>query len=263
MFRRRNLVTLTIFLLFSAVAVCGFMAGTAHTPEREEREPGQDLGQGAKKIQVETRQLPPEGGVIPVELKCGQAELSAPNALDSVPCVIRNNTGRLVKAVGVTETITTERDGITSTLSSSTVIDAFVHPDINAERGGKLIPPGQEINAGGLPASYSGMIKGVVLAVGYVEFDGGIDTGPDITAFRRKIAEFRSGAAKYKKWLAQQFNRRDKKVSELTALLEREPTPEETGAENNNEAEGASVYRNFALKVKKEKGVRALAEQLQ
>jgi len=226
------------------------------------RTPAQEFSPSQRKISVDTRQLQPDNGVIPVELKCRQAELSAPDTLEDVPCVIRNNTGRPVKAVGVTKSVTKEKDGVTSTVSSSIVLDAFVHPDISAERGARLIPPGQEVNAGGLPGSYGGMVKGVSLAVDYVEFDDGTDLGPGAASFRKKIADIRSGAAKYKRWLTQQFIRHAKDDSELAPLLEREPSPEETGVENDNEAEGASLYKNFALQVKGGKGVHALAERL-
>jgi hypothetical protein len=154
------------------------------------------------------------------------------------------------------------KGGETSTASNSTVIDAFVHPDINAERGGRLIRRGKDVNAGSLPAKYDGAIEGVSLAIDYVEFDDGTELGPDNASFRRKVAEIRSGAAKYRRWLAQQFGRRGEDVNALTPLLEMEPSPEETGAENENEAQGASLYKNYAIKVKEEKGARALAERL-
>jgi hypothetical protein len=213
-------------------------------------------------MSVETHQLPSESGMIPIELKCGQAQLSAPDTIEDVPCVIRNNTNKLVKAVGVTKSVTTEKNGETSTASSSIVIDAFVHPDINLERGGKLIPPGKEINAGGLPTDYNSIVKGVSLTVDYVEFDDGTELGPNAASCRQKIADIRSGAAKYKKWLSQQFNRHARDVNELIPLLEREPSPEEIGIGNDNEAEGASLYKSYANKVKGEKGVYVLAERL-
>lgn len=240
--------------------VLGILATTPWQAAR--RAPAQEAAQLDRKISVETHQLPPDNGVIPVELRCRQAELSAPDTLENVPCVVRNNTNRSIKAVGVIKSIIMDKDGVIFTVSSSIVLDAFVHLDINAERGGKLIYPGKEVNAGGLPASYGSVVKGVSLAVDYVEFEDDATLGPDTASFRQRIASMRSGAAKYKKWLTQQFNRHANDVKELASLVDREPSPEETGIGNDNEAEGASLYKNYAHRVKEGKGVNALAERL-
>jgi hypothetical protein len=76
------------------------------------------VAQGRISIPVVTDQLGLVDGVIPVELKCENAELSAPNVLENLSCVIKNNTNKPISAGAVYTSIIPEKDGIRSVSSS-------------------------------------------------------------------------------------------------------------------------------------------------
>lgn len=224
--------------------------------------PAQEPTDTHGQLAVRIIQLPSENGIIPVEIKCGKAELSDPNSIENIPCVAINNTSKAIKAFGVSKAVITESNGERTVNNSTSILDAFVHPDVNAERGGKLIPPGKEVNVGGLPTSYGEVIKGIGLKIDYAEFDDGTELGPDEASSKQRIADVRAGAAKYKQWLVQQLSRSGQDINAITPLLEREPPDEEIKFENNSQEEGAILYRNYALKVKDQKGINVLAERL-
>ena len=209
-------------------------------------------------------QLERTGDFIPVELKCRDAELPAPNEIRDIPCVVKNNTEKRVRAIGLIKIITVEKSGQEFPDSASVLLDPFVHADISAERGGRLIPPGNEVGAGGASITYDGgLIKGVSVEVDYVEFEDGAELGPNRANSREKIRDVRAGAVKYKDWLIQRFNGGGRRLNMLPLLVERELTREELGLDNSNQEQGAIFYQNHARKIKETKGLNALAERLQ
>jgi hypothetical protein len=224
----------------------------------------QDHTQAATTLPITTRQLPPTNGTVSVELKCGHAELSAPNAVEKFPCTIINNTNKRISAVAVTYSISLEKDGKVSSHDEVLTLETFVHSDIREERKDNLIPPGGERPVRPLPVSFDdALIKAVSMQVDYVEFEDASSTGPD-KAGSRIIAGIREGAAKYRKWLLGRYGRSGKSIDAMTALIQDDAIPEgELGIENENQRQGAFMYRNYLLRTSETKGVESLARFLE
>src|SRR4051812_41585630 len=62
-------------------------------------------------VPVSIKQLPHENNIIPVELRCGNIVLTAPNKLEELPCVLLNHTDKYIIAGSVGISIITEKDG--------------------------------------------------------------------------------------------------------------------------------------------------------
>src|SRR5438132_5560189 len=172
-------------------------------------------------ISVVVRQLDPENGVIPVELQCAAAQLSAPNALDRVPCILRNNTRKPITAATIAVAVTINTNGNISSSSSFLTIETLVHADIQRDHPNNLIPPGGQTPAEPVSETYdNAVIEKVEMSVDYVEFADNATMGPD-NGGSRIIADIRKGAAKYKNWLAQKYERSGMSLPAVTPLLER------------------------------------------
>lgn len=214
---------------------------------------------GATQIPISAKQLPAEKGVIPVELKCGAAELSAPDTLEKISCSIKNNTNKSISAATVNITVMVEAGGKLSADSSYLTFETFLHPDFREGRSENLIAPGEESPVRDLPATYyNSIIKGVGIQVDYVEFADKTTLGPN-QAGARIVADIREGAAKYKNWLIKEYNRGKRSIDTIAPLLEKSQTlPQELGIETGEQQQGALMYRNFALKIYKVKGAGGL-----
>jgi hypothetical protein len=218
---------------------------------------------GASQLPIMTRQLPQEKGVIPVELKCGNAELSTPDTLEKISCSIKNNTNKDVSAVSLNVSVVIETGGKLSVDSNFLTFETFLHPDFRQERSRNLLSPGEESPVRDGPSTYyNSTIKGVSLQIDYVEFADKTTLGPN-QAGARIVSEIREGAAKYKSWLVKQFNRGGKSVNAIAPLLEKnQPLPQEIGIETGDQQQGALMYRNFALKIYRSKGTDGLNRYL-
>jgi hypothetical protein len=218
---------------------------------------------GDLQLPVVTHQLPLENGVIPVELKCENAELSAPSSLKKLSCVIKNNTNKYIAAATINISITLEREGKTSIDSSFLTIETFVHPDFRAEHRNNVISPKGERPFQDLPTSYdNAVIKGIAISVDYIEFTDNSTAGPN-RAGSRIITNIREGAAKYKEWLSQKYNQSGKSINAIVPLLEKDqPIPYELGIQNGDQQQGVVFYRNYARKSYKTKGAEGLIKHL-
>lgn len=219
---------------------------------------------GGLRIPTITDQLTAENGVIPVELRCEDAELSAPNALEKLSCVIKNNTTKYIAAATINISLHTEREGKQSLDSSYLTIETFGHPDFREEHRDNLIPPGGERAFQDLPASYYNVvIKGVIVRIDYIEFaDSTTRLGPN-RAGSRIIANIREGAEKYKNWLVKKYNESGKSISLIVPLLEKnQPIPAELDIQNGDQQQGVIFYRNYARKTFKTKGANGLSKRL-
>jgi hypothetical protein len=190
-------------------------------------------------------------------------ELSAPNTIESLPCVIKNSTNKYITAAAIAISITTEKQGRLSADLGFLTIETFLHPDFREEYRNNLIPPGGESPVEDLPSSYDdAVVKGVTMWVDYVEFEDKTTQGPD-RAGSRIIANIREGAAKYKEWLIQKYNQSGRSIDAIVPLLEQsQPLPEELGIQNGNQQEGARFYRSYALKTYETKGAAGLIKYL-
>ncbi len=214
-------------------------------------------------LPVAALQLPPDQGTIPVELKCGNAELAAPNEIDKISCVIRNNTKKPISAAAVLISLTVEQAGRLTLDTSYLTVDASVHPDMRAERDKSLIWPGRESTIRDTATAYESdvLIKRVRAQIDYVEFDDHTALGPN-KAGSRVLADTRAGAARYKDWLQKKFRESDKSRDAIASILETEPSPEELGLENDYQQHGVYFYQDFAKKLHKTKGAEGVLKLL-
>lgn len=214
------------------------------------------------RLHVNTPQLKSEDGVTPVEVRCDSAELSASNALKELSCIIKNNTEKHISAATIATSISLEKDGEVSADTSFLTIETFVHPDVREEGRSKLIPPRRERPIRNLPTSYDNeVIRGITVRIDYVEFTDNTALGPN-RAGSRIVTDIREGAAKYKNWLIQKYNRSGKSMSALIPHLESQPTSEELDLQNGDEIQGAIIYRRYVNEAYKSKGREGLAKYL-
>src|SRR6266487_2498578 len=106
-------------------------------------------------------QLSAKDGVIPVEIRCGQARLTAPNRLEEFQCTLKNNTNAKITAANVIYSIVLEQNGSLTKDTVSSTVEALVHTDFKGTS--KLIGPNDESAVGPPgPISYeNSVIKGV------------------------------------------------------------------------------------------------------
>lgn len=224
----------------------------------------QESQQGERiEVPVKANQLPAEKNIIPVELRCQSAQIVKRDTLEKIPCVVVNNTNKYITATTINSSVIVDAEGKTSGDSDFLSLDPLAHPDFREERKGYLIAPGNEIPIPFLATSYdSGVIKGVLVQVDYVEFADKTTLGPN-RAGSRIIADIRDGAAKYKNWLAAKYDRSGKSMSAIAPLLEKgQPLPEEIESLSSHQQEGAIIYRNYARRTFETKGAEGLVKHL-
>lgn len=217
----------------------------------------------ARRLTVVTTQLQRENGVVPVELRCQDAELPTPDKLDGLSCVIKNNTTRNIIAATLAVSITVEKDGSETADTGFLTVETFLHPDFRDEHRNNQIRPGGEYPVRDAPVTYyDAVIKGVMLRIDYVEFEDHTSSGPD-TGGSRIIAEMRAGAAKYKNWLRGRYDRGGRSVESVVSAIESPSLPEdEMGITSVNQSEGAVLYRNYARRTYQAKGAEGLLKRL-
>ena len=91
---------------------------------------------------VITKQLEAKNGLIPADLRCGTARLSAPQSVGRVPVRLEEQYAANITAADTIYTVVYEQDGSLYRDSFSSVAKAFVHKDFKETN--KLIGPGNE-----------------------------------------------------------------------------------------------------------------------
>jgi hypothetical protein len=213
-------------------------------------------------LPVQVKQLDPVSGVVPVELRCSDAQLSSPKAIERLTCTIKNNTDRFITAGTVAVAIDLERNGTELELQSYDTFDTFVHADFNEDHKNNRIRPGGEFRIDELPSSYSdGIIKSIAVGIDYIEFADNQRAG-----LNRKgsqiIGDMREGASKYKAWLKIKYKESGRSVDAVSALLDRSPSARELFLQNSNQESGADMFRKYLLRDYKEKGMEPLKRHL-
>jgi len=214
------------------------------------------------KLNVISKQLPSENGVVPVELKCNKAELSSPNSLEKLSCVIRNNTNKPITAGAIYTSIVLERDGQSFTESTYGTFDTFLHPDFRETHKNNFILPGGEYQYGDLPVSYDEgiTIKAVTMTIDYIEFSDNTSLGSN-RGGARLISQARQGATDYRNWLAKKYEE-TRSLDAIINLLELDVPNSELRFSTESAEHGANMYRNFARRTYKTNGRDGLLQQL-
>lgn len=253
--RLRIIVGIGLLMLLGVTAV---ITTSPRAQSNQESRQGERI-----EVLVTASQLPAEKNIIPVELRCVSAQLLQRDTIEKIPCVVVNNTKKYITATTINTSIIVETEGKTSGDSDFLSLDPLAHPDFREERKSYLIAPTGEIPVPFLATSYDGgAIKGVLVEVDYVEFADKTVLGPN-RAGSRIIADIRDGAAKYKNWLTEKYNRSGKSMNAIAPLLEKgQPLPDEIESLNSHQQEGAMIYRNYARKTFETKGAEGLVKHL-
>jgi len=218
------------------------------------------LPQARISVPVTVKQLDLVNGVIPVYLNCEETVLIVPNTLDRIPCTIKNNLGKGIRALVLGEYVSIDNNGTRSTELGYVTIDTFVHPDFHADSKER-----KEINQNSqFPSAaetYSGFITQVQVRVDYVEFNDKETLGPN-KAGEHILFDLRDGASKYKRWLVKEFETNGKSVPSLIPLIEENALSADLGIQNDSEERGAVIYRNWLRKIYKTEGVERIRKHL-
>jgi len=199
-----------------------------------------------------TKQLEPVNGVIPAEIRCGQALINTSNEL-AFTCKLTNNSPKKLMAAAVLYFVVIERNGVETKDEHSSVFVSLA----GSRLGGldKAAGPGEERSLGPAgPISYDdALIKGVEVSIDFVEFEDNLTFGPAGKG-AEVVKDVREGAARYRSWIKRKYEAGRKSHSDLASLLESGgPLPAEIGLLNQNQEVGAKAYRRM-LKKKSEAG---------
>ena len=202
---------------------------------------------------VITNQLEAKNGLIPADLRCGTVRLSAPDQLEEFRCVLKNNTQANITAALTNYTIVYEQNGSLFRDSFASVAEAFVHKDFKGTN--KLIGPGNETSFGPPgPISYkNAVIKGVEIAIDYVEFEDGSSLGPDKQG-SRTVQAMRAGAERYRQWLKVKTQQSANYLDTISSAVETKSLPSELRLTDVNEEQGANAYRYRLRRVYQTRG---------
>jgi len=204
---------------------------------------GQDTNQLKPELNVVVRQLE-RGSDIPVELFCKNVRITPPSNLDTLSCVLKNNTNKSILAASIAYSITFASGGKESSDTRLHTIDTFIHPDFYD--ASKAIQSGeQRIIENPGPSSYAdSVIKGVEAWIEYVEFSDKTTLG-DAEKDGQIINNIREGAAKYRNWLAHKYANTGRSAIATAALLRRDlPLASELQLNDKYQEQGARAYRS-------------------
>ena len=219
---------------------------------------------GAIMLPVSVQNLSSETGSNPVELRCESARLSAPNYIERLSCVLKNNSDRAIRAGTLVVNVTIEQRGAMETISSYDSFDRFLHPDVHSEQGPNFIPPQGEYVIDHLPTSYGeGIVKSISESIDYIEFADGPPLGRNV-AGARIINDVRQGAAKYKGWIGREFRRDGRSPAAILQILSKSDVVEGAGLDlqNSDQKTGANLFRKYLLRTYASKGEAELVKHL-
>ena len=236
----RNLITYKLlykFFVLAGLSLCLWAVSARSTKSTQQADQFIPV--------VITAQLDTENSVIPVDLRCGQARLTAPNRLEEFQCTLKNNTNLNITAANAIYSIVLEQNGSLTRDTVSSTVEAAIHSDFRGTN--KLIGPGDESAVGPPgPISYaSGItVKSVEIAIDYVEFENGTTLGSDRQG-SHIIKGMRAGAAKYREWLKLRYKLGGRSVALISSDVEGDQSlPSELRFADPNEEQGAIAYRS-------------------
>ena len=235
------------FKFVSVIALIAVLVGVVLAWHRSTA--GQSRNSAAIKVVI--NQPPAQDGVIPIEIIQPTIVSSAPNKLDDLTYILRNNSNKAVKAVAVVRTINYEEGGRVYADSVHSTMDTAFHSDF---AGKSFLPESQMTmeSAGPLSFDEGAVIKEITLTLEYVSYE-------DQTAYgaggegERRIKGMRDGARRYKSWLVQQYSRAGKSLATILPVIETHNLPAELKLDLDQTV-GADRYRLQLLKTFKTKG---------
>lgn len=210
--------------------------------------------QEAKKreVKVLVKQLETKANGIPVEIIQETATSSAPNLLDDVTFVLKNNSGKPISAVAVTRKVLYRENGKLYGNSRYSMVDFSFHPDM---ADAKPFMPNTQFPmeaSGPMDFGEGTIIESVKLRIEYVQYVGAAPYGAG-TEGEQRINSQRNGAKKYKEYLTKTFSEAGQSLVTVVPLLEEQSYPEELKL-SQDENLGADRYRRYLLKTLRTKG---------
>lgn len=202
-------------------------------------------------IPIETTQLPPHDGTIPVSLQCQTVGFPDSTEMKALRCIVTNNANSPISAVSLAYGITYETNGQESTDDGFMTLDALAHHDFHDSNFSKFIQPGAEcvIQRGGPVEQANISAKDIRVEIDYVEFENGTTLGPN-TKGSHLIAQIREGAAKYKEWLRSKYLNNGKSITAIASLLQDTSSPAVAlKLDDDMMIVGAEAYRKNAREV--------------
>jgi hypothetical protein len=218
--------------------------------------------QGKIPVPVRVKQLDLVNGVVPIYLNCEETMLIVPDTLERIPCTIRNNSRKNIRALVLGESVTVDNNGKISTELNYITIDSFIHPDVQLESKKEGIDQQAEPQFPSATETYDGIITQVQVHIDYVEFNNKETLGPNKSG-ERILLGMRDGAAKYKSWLSKEYEAKGKSVPDLVRLIEDVPITAVLGISSASEEQGAIIYRNWLRRIYQTKGVGEIKKHLQ
>lgn len=213
--------------------------------------------QDEAQLPVKVTQLPLENGVIPIELRCQDAQLSKPNKLEMVSCFAINNTNRDIISIVVDFNISHQINNKFSSLSGAITVETLINPDLFEERKHSFIKPKEEALVTLMPTTFDDdyLIKEVFMQIDYVEFDDKSTAGPNKTG-AQTVSEIRDGASKYRNIITQKYKENGKSKDTIIGILENREllTKEALGNLTAPQLQGAKVFQKFIKNVYEAKG---------
>jgi hypothetical protein len=196
------------------------------------------------------------------ELACDDVQLSTPNSIQKLSCVLKNRSAKSITAGTLAITINLEVHGKIEAVTAYDTFDSFLHPDFRSQHALNQIRPGESYRMDLGPAAYDGKVVSIAATIDYVEFLDGSTTDSQ-TNGARIVSNLREGAAKYKRWLAQKFAEKKKSVDAIVPLLyDRENLPPEFLLLNSDQQQGARLYRDHSRRSYEQRGRAVLTEEL-
>jgi hypothetical protein len=215
-------------------------------------------------LPVSVQNLSSETDISPVTLRCENARLSAPNQIEKLSCVLKNNTDRRIVAGTIVLKVMVEQRGVIETISGYDSFDRLLHPDVHSEREPNFIPPQGEYVMDQLPTSYGeGIVKEISGSIDYVEFTNGPSVGPNV-AGARIINDVRQGAAKYKTWLVREYHRNGMSAQAILQTLNKGDvvSQPDLDLQNSDQNTGANLFRKYLLRTYASKGEAELVKHI-
>lgn len=205
-----------------------------------------------RSVKVVVNQVSDQDNVIPVEIIKATATSSAPNVLDDVTYILKNNSGKAISAVAVNKRILYRDNGKLIAHSLYSMIDFSFHPDFGDSKpfaSNAQVP----MEAAGPMTFEDGVVIEIVkLNIEYVQYVGANSYGAGSEGERR-VASQREGAKKYKEFLQHNYSQAGRSLVTVVPFLEENANSEQLKL-TQDETIGADRYRRFLLKTLRTKG---------
>lgn len=192
-----------------------------------------------------------EDGIAPIEIIQPAFVSSAPNKLDDLTYIIRNNSDRALVAAAVVKTIIYELNGKAHADSVLSTMDSAFHPDMP---GKPVSPESQTSMQSPGPVTYSEgvVIKEITLKLEYGSFDDNSAYGSGSEG-ERQINGVREGARRYKSWLVEEYSRAGNAFTTIFPLIQSPDIPLSLKLDSY-QTMGANRYRLQLLSTLRKKG---------